>query len=595
MKSERTIWSWLLLVALMVAVSCRQDEPTPVPATEEPAATKDPAVETPTAIPPTTVPAEPKSFPPQVTEYNLGETTIIQDHYLEDSRFRHMPVRLDGVIGAPQGDGPFPVVLIMHGSHPACPADDEWPCSAEEEQANYAGFAYLVEALAEAGYVALSINVNAEHTFAHGESPPTVRTKQLIDAHLGELAAASAGESDKFGLDLSGRMDLANMVWIGHSRGADFANQIIRESELHQTASDVGYGPVQGLVLLAPPVISTEVLPAVDVPTALILPACDWDVILLAGQLLYESARFDPNRLEPFTSVYLEHSNHNNFNTMLVPDSIIEDRPDCAVEQMLAPDEQRAFLAQYVVDFLQTIFAPPENVGDVSLRLGLDPAAPAPAELYDHLVQITTLQPAANRMTVMRPQDEGALSSNRLGGQVTFNSLSAVFCPEGYYVPTSEPGTEPCKRVNFNQPGYPQQMVLIWDSDDAAWRTELPDASADLSGYAVLQLRAALDPLSDLNDEGEPMSFSVEMVDGDGGRAEVSGLELAYPPGVRQPNEIFEGDWFTGHVTMHTVQVPLEAFEGIDISNVAEIALLFDQAPTGALFIADLELIKSGM
>jgi hypothetical protein len=584
MTIVRKLGLWSFVAILVVLVACGDEEPTPDPATEDP-----------TPVPPTAVPAELKSFAAQVAEYNLGETTILQGHFPEDSPFRHMPVRLDGVIGAPEADGPFPVVLIMHGSHATCPGENEWPCSPEEEHQNYQGFDYLVKALAEAGYVALSINVNAEHTFGFGEAPPTIRTKQFIDANLGELAAASAGESDKFGLDLSGRVDLANMVWIGHSRGGDFTNQIIRESDLHQTASHIGYGPAQGMVLLAPPIISTEVLPAVDVPTALILPACDWDVSLLAGQSLYESARFDADRQNPFTSVYLEHGNHNNFNTMLVPDPIIKDRPDCGEEQMLAPEAQRAFLTQYAADFLRTIYGAPGDADPVRLSLGLDPAAPAPAKLYDHPLQITTLLPATNRMTVMQPQDEDALSSNRLGGEVTFDGLSAVFCPEDYYVPASEPGTELCKRVNFNQPGYPQQIGLTWDSSNAAWRTTLPDSAADLSGYAALLLRAALDPVFEHNAEGESLSFSIELADGDGRRTEVSGLELAFPPGARQPNDHFEGDWFTGHVTMRTVQVPLEAFEGIDISNVAEIALLFDQTPTGALFIADLELIKSGM
>jgi hypothetical protein len=533
---------------------------------------------------------EPVSFEALVTKYNLGETTILQDHFPEDSPFRHMPVRLEGVVGAPDGPGSFPVVLIMHGSHPACLIDDVWPCAEEKEQPNYAGFAYLVEALAEAGYVALSINVNAEHTFAFGEVPPTVRTKQLIDAHLEELAAAAAGESNKFGLDLTGRADLSRMVWVGHSRGGDFINRIVRENDLQQTASDIGYGPVEGLLFLAPPIMSIDVLPAVDVPSALILPTCDWDVGQLAGQLLYESARFDPDRQEPFTSVYLEHGNHNNFNTMLAPDPIIEDRPDCVEGSVLAPEVQQEFLAQYAVDFLRAIFAP-DVAASARQRLGLASSMPVPTELYDRPVQVTTLQPAGNRLTVMKPQEEEALSRNSLGGQVTLDGITAIFCPDGYYVPADAPGTEPCQRVNFNQPGYPQMIALSWDSTDAAWRTSLPDSAGDLSGYEAIQVRAALDPLSGLNAEGEPLSFSIELVDGDGRRAEVSGLALEYPPGVRQPNEIFEGDRFTGHVTMHMVRIPLQAFGDIDTSNIAEIALIFNQTPSGALFVADLEAI----
>jgi hypothetical protein len=55
--------------------------------------------------------------------YNLGETTIAQSVFPEDSRFRHMPVRLEGIIAVPDGQGRHPVVLTLHGSHHACPLD----------------------------------------------------------------------------------------------------------------------------------------------------------------------------------------------------------------------------------------------------------------------------------------------------------------------------------------------------------------------------------------------------------------------------------------------------------------------------------------
>jgi hypothetical protein len=43
---------------------------------------------------------------------------------------------------------------------------------------------------------------------------------------------------------------------------------------------------------------------------------------------------------------------------------------------------------------------------------------------------------------------------------------------------------------------------------------------------------------------------------------------------------------------MATVRIPLEDFTGVDLANTAEIALLFDQSPGGALFLADLALLK---
>ena len=81
---------------------------------------------------------------PKAVEYNLGETTITQARFPEDSRFRNMPVRLNGVIAVPnEGAGPFPVVLILHGTHPGCPEIDHvdrWPCDPAIERPNYRGF-----------------------------------------------------------------------------------------------------------------------------------------------------------------------------------------------------------------------------------------------------------------------------------------------------------------------------------------------------------------------------------------------------------------------------------------------------------------------
>ena len=173
------------------------------------------------------------------------------------------------------------------------------------------------------------------------------------------------------------------------------------------------------------------------------------------------------------------------------------------------------------------------------------------------------------------------------------SGVTAVFCMEGYYTPAVEPGTEPCKRVNFNQPGYPQQLVLSWEESGAEWRTAVSETHADLSTYTALQLRTVLDPLSDLNPQGEPQSFTVALIDADGNQAQVAIPPLPYPVGERQPNDFFDGDYFTGHVHMNQIRISLEEFETADLTQISEIALLFDQSDTGSLFLADLELVST--
>jgi len=573
-----------LLATLIFVAACSQMEPSP---------TATPAQSIAETAVATDLPPTPETNSAEVTHYNLGDATIIQDHFPEDSRFRNMPVRLEGVIGVPASEEPSPVVLIMHGSHVICP-DDVWPCSPEEEQKNYEGYAYLVEALAEAGYVALSINVNAEHTFGYGEGTPTVRTTQLIDLHLGELAAANAEESDKFGMDLNGRVDLTRMTWIGHSRGADFANQIVREENLATSASSVGYGPVAGLIFVAPPVLSIDTLPTVDLPFTVILPACDGDVNTLNGQLLYESARLAEGRTDFATSIYLEGANHNYFNAILEaeqPDPLAN-RPDCTVEKLLTAEAQQDFLTQYTLDFLQKLDGTSDQSEVAAERLGLVADTPISPTYHDYEVLSNILMAPNDRLAITTPQSEAELSQNLLGGAVALNEVTAQFCPDGYYVPDMEPGSEPCQRVHFNQPGYPQQFVVSWETSGAEWRTAVPETHKDLTDYAGIQIRAALDPLSPLNQPGEPQSFTIEFVDSAGNREQVVVPSVAFPIGETKPNEHFEGDFFTGNVYMSSLRIPLASLTAVDLANITEIALVFDQTPSGTLFLADLELVK---
>ena len=81
-----------------------------------------------------------------VESYDLGEVTIVQQSAPADSRFREMPVALRGVLGVPDGDGPFAVGLFFDGSYPCCSAPIPvdvgvgiYPCPREGDLRQYGG------------------------------------------------------------------------------------------------------------------------------------------------------------------------------------------------------------------------------------------------------------------------------------------------------------------------------------------------------------------------------------------------------------------------------------------------------------------------
>lgn len=540
---------------------------------------------------------------PAAVEYNLGETMLLQARFAEESRFRKMPVRLNGIIAAPlEGDGPYPVVVIFHGNHPGCPIPpgdevDRWPCDPAVEQPNYRGFAYLVSHLAAQGYVVLSININAENTFGFGEPTPGERLKQVVELHLNALATAAAGGNNPFGVELAGRVDLERLVFFGHSRGGEAGYRLAHhDGPLWPTAPERPNGPVAGLLLIAPAIISVE-LAGSEVPMAIILPACDQDVNDQQGQYFFERARLDPEQRQWVTSVWLEAANHNFFNELLRDEAAARPaRPDC--DPLLTADQQRTFITEYSVDFLTALLSNDPAARDrANARMGIELQQPAPDKLYGHAARVALLSLRADRRPLLIPATADELTTHLAGGRVTNEGLTTFFCEAGYYTPFVKPGSEPCKRANVTIPGNPAMVVLSWSQIGATLRLALPETEGNLSRYTAISLRVAVDPLSALNGAETPQGFSVQLTDRSGQRSSVTTRPtepaLHFPAGYVEGDPIFAGGLFTGRAPMTTIRLQLRDFMGVDLGAISEIALVFDQTATGSLFMGDLELVAA--
>jgi hypothetical protein len=331
------------------------------------------------------------------------------------------------------------------------------------------------------------------------------------------------------------------------------------------------------------------------VPLATILSACDADVVAQDGQFFFEGIRLAGQDTWA-TSAWLERANHNGFNTFLGRDPFgLEGRPDC--EPLLDPEAQRAWLVDYAGDFLTALFArDAAAVEEAKARMGLDVTTPAPDELYGQPARVAFLAAGPDRQTVFVPRDDAELSANLLGGEVIAEGVATHFCPKGFYSTQMLPGSEPCRRNYVTVPGQPAHAVVSWEQPGAALRFTLPEGSGDLSGHTTLSLRAAVDPASSLNAAGSPQAFSVQLTDRAGNSAVMQTRAdepaLGFPPGVMQQDDVVATGFFTGRVPLTSIRMPLNGFESVDLSDIAEIALLFDQTPSGTLFVADIEWVR---
>jgi hypothetical protein len=88
----------------------------------------------------------------------------------------------------------------------------------------------------------------------------------------------------------------------------------------------------------------------------------------------------------------------------------------------------------------------------------------------------------------------------------------------------------------------------------------------------------------------------VQLTDRAGNRATIQTRPgepaLGFPPGMIQDDPTMTTGYFTGIVPLTTIRFALRDFAGVDLANIGEIALLFDQRPSGSLFVGDLEWVR---
>ncbi len=127
---------------------------------------------------------------------------------------------LDGLVWMPRGEGPFPLVLVVHGNHAMGDFSED-------------GYGYLAEHLASRGFIAVSVDQDFLNGSWVGEwhgNEQLVRAWLLL-LHLDQWRSWNAMPSNP----VSGKVDLSRIALIGHSRGGE-ASSIAALQAGHENA-----------------------------------------------------------------------------------------------------------------------------------------------------------------------------------------------------------------------------------------------------------------------------------------------------------------------------------------------------------------------
>lgn len=475
--------------------------------------------------------------------YDLGEGTLTQGS-------REIPYRMQGVIGVPEGEN-RPVVIILHGSHPIR--------SAAENRYDL-GFSYLVDQLADAGYLALSMNVGINYSFESGEPNGCQRTVQVVEQQSALLKQAMEGKEGIFPCNLKNKGDLNQVILVGHSRAGYDIFEVMNQTEI------LG---VQGLISAAPSIVSPLSDAPANVPVGIIIPQYDGDIKSLDGGTLFDQLENTPQRTSGTDLIYLENGNHGGFSTALVRPDPFADLDTLPL--VMKPEEQRAFFSTYVMDFVETV-----------LKTGK-----TPLETFASLPEQYAGCPIMARVD----------ASGDVLYRAATDSIANVKTTDTVAESVNACSTLDHTAGSFRIPGSFMQYDLTRVRWEKAGASVTIPVSADLRQASYLQIDLAQDSGDERNRQ-QDQSMAVTLRDANGQNASVQ-VEAGTPALTWQEGTV-ESIPITGQedlsqystfTPLGTVRLNLKDFDGVNLGQITQVTLTFDR-PSGSIMLREIQSVK---
>jgi dienelactone hydrolase len=488
---------------------------------------------------------------------------------------------LNGRVWYPEGKGPFPLVLIVHGQHPM-------------EDFSDSGYAYLGDLLASRGYLVTSVDENFLNLSPLVDMLILQSLKEENDLRgwllLEHLRLWRDWNSKPKSLFYQ-KVDLDRIALIGHSRGGEAVTVAAVFNRLPCAPNDsslrfdynfnirslVGIAPVEGTTMPGGQEIVLE-----NINYLVLHGAHDMDVFTFQGSRQYQRVYWTDDGDWIKSAIYIYGANHGQFNTQWGRKDLFE--PIMRVynlEQLIPVEEQQRVAKVTISAFLETTLQ-----GETTYRAFLQDLRRGndwlPDTIYLHQYQDSQTQ------MVSTYEEDIDLTTTTLSGGRLFGANFTLW-------------REKPAQAKWGNLGN-QVVYLGWveAENPATYTIQVPANGLAMSEESVLVFAMAdanEDPLPGM--EGvktpvlpKPIDLTVEVIDraGEVARLPLSHFSLLQPQLDGQLGKVgFMSLFPASEAVLQHFEFPLKEFvranPAFHPADLAAVRFLFNHTPSGVIVL----------
>ena len=501
---------------------------------------------------------------------------------------KHLPIQAR--VYYPQGPGPFPLVLAVHGNH-------------SMEDYSDPGYGYLGELLASRGIVFGSVDENFLNSSVSDllgfpksglDEENDARGVVLLE-HLRAWRGFNADPANPF----HGKIDLGRVALIGHSRGGEAVsvaaafNRLPADPDDGRVTFDYGFG-IRAIVAIAQvdgqykP--GNQGTPIRDVNYLALHGSYDGDVTAFDGLRQWSRVSLSPDSFRIKATVYVHGANHGQFNTTWGRDDAGGLRGRLLNFAAIMPaDSQRRVAQVYISAFLEA------TLHDQWGYLPLFRDARAGAAWLPSGIILNRVATSADRVIASYQEDIDLRTTTMPGGVISGENLADW--------------RERLVPLKYDDQAT-RAVYLGWDARDwkgltARYEIRLPDSvTTTAATQLVFDLADGKDDPSPRDPDAKPsevkgdsakaegprkpIDFTVEVTDRDGktGRLPLSAIRAVQPQlEARLVKLPFLDADAKSEAVFQSFSFPLGAFPGIDPTRVSAVRLVFDRTKKGLVLL----------